>query len=53
MLDYNDPSVLEAIQVNLLEIKVHEKFALKVTGEHGCKDFFLEILKTMILLKTL
>jgi hypothetical protein len=42
MLDYNDPSVLEAIQSKpTRDQKVHEKFALKVTGEHGCKDFFL------------
>jgi hypothetical protein len=42
MTDYNNPAVLDAIRSKpTRDQKVHEKFAVRVTSEHGCKDFFL------------
>jgi hypothetical protein len=40
MLDYNDPSVLEAIQSKPTRDQKFMKNLLWL-GEHGCKDFFL------------
>lgn len=47
LIDYSDPTVVEGLKAKKLastessDIKTHERFVLKITGEHGCKDFFL------------
>lgn len=39
--DYSNPNILESLKAKATkDLKVHEKFVLKVTGEYGCKDFY-------------
>ena len=46
LVDYNRPDVLSNLrQKKAKDLKPHERFVLKVTGEYGCKDFY--ILKDM------
>lgn len=46
LVDYNRPDVLSNLkQKKSKDLKPHERFVLKVTGEYGCKDFY--ILKDM------
>ncbi len=41
-VDYLDDVVLTELKSKAVkDQKVHEKFVLKVTGEYGCKDFFI------------
>lgn len=42
LVDYQDETVIAGIKAKATkDQKVHEKFVLKITGEYGCKDFFL------------
>lgn len=42
LINYNDPKVLDALKTKKTkDLKYHEKFVLEVTGEWGCKDFFI------------
>jgi hypothetical protein len=42
LIDYDSPKVLESLQSKKLkDLKAHERFVLKVSGEYGCKDFFV------------
>lgn len=42
LIDYSDPKVIEAIKAKRpKDQKPHEKFVLSVTGEYGCKDFYV------------
>ena len=46
LVDYNRPEVLSGLrQKKSKDLKPHERFVLNVTGEYGCKDFY--ILKDM------
>jgi len=46
LVDYNRPDVLSNLrQKKSKDLKPHERFVLNVTGEYGCKDFY--ILKDM------
>lgn len=46
LVDYNRPEVLSNLrQKKSKDLKPHERFVLNVTGEYGCKDFY--ILKDM------
>lgn len=39
--DYNNQDLLKKLRAKATkELKVHEKFAIAVTGEYGCKDYF-------------
>lgn len=42
LIDYANADVLAGLRAKKpRDLKVHEKFVLKVTGEYGCKDFFI------------
>lgn len=42
MINYQDPEVIEGLKKKKnRDLKVQERFVLNVTGEYGCKDFFL------------
>jgi len=42
LVDYTDPKIIESISKKKpKDQKPHEKFVLQITGEHGCKDFFI------------
>jgi len=42
LVDYSNPSVISAIkQKTPRERKLYEKFVFDVTGEYGCKDFYI------------
>ena len=42
LIDYMDTKVLGDLRAKKTrDLKSHEKFVLNVTGEYGCKDFFL------------
>ena len=46
LIDYNRPDVLSAIrQKKSKDLRPHERFVLNITGEYGCKDFY--VLKDM------
>ena len=46
LMDYSSPSVLNTLRgKKSKDLKPHERFVLNVTGEYGCKDFY--ILKDM------
>ena len=46
LIDYNKPDVLSGIrQKKSKDLRPHERFVLNITGEYGCKDFY--ILKDM------
>lgn len=46
LIDYSRPDVLSGIrQKKSKDLRPHERFVLNVTGEYGCKDFY--ILKDM------
>lgn len=46
LVDYSNPDVLDKLNIKKTkDLKPHEKFVLQVTGEYGCKDFY--ILKTL------
>jgi len=46
LVDYTNPSTLASLRAkDAKSVKPHEKFALRITGEYGCKDFY--ILKSM------
>lgn len=46
LIDYNRPDVISNLrQKKSKDLKPHERFVLNVTGEYGCKDFY--ILKDM------
>jgi hypothetical protein len=42
LVDYNNPSVLSNVRSKKTkDLKPHERFVLNVTGEYGCKDFYV------------
>ena len=42
LIDYNNPSVLSNVRAKKSkDLKPHERFVLNVTGEYGCKDFYI------------
>jgi hypothetical protein len=42
LVDYNSPSVLSNVRSKKSkDLKPHERFVLNVTGEYGCKDFYI------------
>lgn len=42
LIDYDSPKVISELQSKKpKDLKVHEKFVLKVAGEYGCKDYFI------------
>jgi hypothetical protein len=42
LVDYNSPSVLSNVRSKKIkDLKPHERFVLNVTGEYGCKDFYI------------
>jgi hypothetical protein len=42
LVDYSNPKVLSDLQSKKSkDLKPHERFVLKVTGEYGCKDFYI------------
>jgi hypothetical protein len=42
LVDYTNPAVLANLKTKKpKELKQHEKFVMKVTGEYGCKDFYI------------
>lgn len=42
LIDYDSPKVLESLQSKKpKDLKAHERFVVKVTGEYGCKDFYV------------
>jgi hypothetical protein len=42
LVDYNSPSVLSNVRSKKSkDLKPHERFVLNVTGEYGCKDFYV------------
>lgn len=42
LVDYTKPEVLDGLRrKKSSDLKPHERFALSVTGEHGCKDSFI------------
>ena len=46
LVDYNNPTILNSVRSKKSkDLKPHERFVLNVTGEYGCKDFY--ILKDM------
>jgi hypothetical protein len=41
LVDYTNPSVLNNLRAKASkDLKPHERFALNVTGEYGCRDYF-------------
>ena len=46
LVDYSDPKIVDVLKgKKSKDLKPHERFVLNITGEHGCKDFF--VLKAM------
>jgi hypothetical protein len=42
LINYNDSSVLNALRNKKpKELKPHERFVVNVTGEYGCKDYYI------------
>ncbi len=42
LIDYMNSTVLSSLKLKKTrDLKVHEKFVLSVTGEYGCKDFYI------------
>ena len=42
LVDYDNKEVLEQLKAKKpKDLKPHERFVLQLTGEYGCKDFFL------------
>lgn len=42
LVDYNNPSILNTVRSKKSkDLKPHERFVLNVTGEYGCKDFYV------------
>lgn len=42
LIDYDSPKVLSDLQSKKpKDLKAHERFVLKVSGEYGCKDFYV------------
>ncbi len=42
LVDYSKPDVLAALRTKKSkDLKPHERFVLNVSGEYGCKDFFI------------
>ena len=42
LVDYSDPKTLEALRAKkTTDLKVHEKFVVNVTGEYGCKHYYI------------
>jgi len=42
LIDYSNKKVLTELQAKKSkDLKPHERFVLKVTGEYGCKDFYI------------
>ena len=42
LIDYSDQSVLDKLaSKKSKDLKAHEKFVLNVTGQYGCKDFYI------------
>lgn len=42
VVDYTDPSTVSKLrEKKTKELKPHERFVLNVTGEYGCKDFYV------------
>lgn len=42
MKDYDNPDVIKTLTAKKTkDLKIHEKFVLKVTGEYGCEDYFI------------
>ena len=39
LVDYDDPQILTNLE-GKSKLKAHEKFALQIHGEYGCKDYF-------------
>lgn len=41
LVDYDNPEVQNALSTKASkDLKVYERFVLKITGEYGCKDFY-------------
>lgn len=41
LVDYTNPSILNNLRAkSSKDLKPHERFALNVTGEYGCRDYF-------------
>lgn len=42
LIDYTNPKIIEGIKAKKSkDQKAHEKFVLNVTGEYGCKDYYI------------
>jgi hypothetical protein len=42
VVDYSSPSVQSGLRVKKSkELKAHERFVVSVTGEYGCRDFYV------------
>jgi hypothetical protein len=42
LVDYSKTDILNKLRTKKpKELKAHEKFAINVTGEYGCKDYFI------------
>lgn len=42
LIDYSDPNILANVRAKeTRDLKAHEKFVVKVTGEYGCADVFV------------
>jgi len=42
LLDFNNPKIVEGLRTKKSkDLKPHERFVLTVTGEYGCKDFYI------------
>ena len=42
LVDFTNPTILQGLKdKKAKDLKPHERFVLNVTGEYGCKDFFI------------
>jgi hypothetical protein len=42
LIDYDSPKTIQQLSAKKpKDLKIHEKFALTVSGEYGCKDFYV------------
>jgi hypothetical protein len=42
LINYNDGTVQSGLRAKKLkDLKPHERFVLNVTGEYGCRDFYI------------
>ena len=42
LVDYSSSDVIDSLKAKQTkDLKIHEKFVLNVTGEYGCKDFYI------------